>query len=209
MSIRSAMKIAEAATRHAFQAYWDMSDGYWLSSAPEYYLTVKVAEALHAGGLGPISLEEGRTALMTGCGIKDGRVRRDKELRDGGRCDIVLWAAGDDGSEERPRAAIEVKTAVYSFGQIRNDLRFMFKMMEKAPSFEFGVLICQLRDVDSKKAGDAKRIVSEGARRLRESASALCADKGVVLHANQTPVYYSDDHDATGVLVLGLSRKRR
>lgn len=206
--LQKCMSVAAEATRKAYDQYFEMTGGYWLGSAPEYFLTVKLAEALHGGGLGPVSLEESRRDLMKGCGLHDGRARRHKSLREAGRCDIVLWKSSRPDGDDRPRAAIEVKCGVYMLRQIKADLDFQIRMLERAPQYEFGMLICQLLDAESNRKGTARDILRQRADAVRNHATAACAQRRISVRANRSPIYYADDEDAAGVLILGLSRSR-
>ncbi|MBU0594254.1 MAG: type I restriction enzyme HsdR N-terminal domain-containing protein [Gammaproteobacteria bacterium] len=80
-----------------------------LLSAPEYYLTSRIAESLHDADLGYVTLEHHvREVMTTGGGLKRGQPTR--ALRLDGRADIVLWN-GDD----TPRAIIEIKHPLYEY----------------------------------------------------------------------------------------------
>lgn len=89
---------------------WEEMSGEWLRTAPEYFLTVKVAQHLRK-----VIPSERRTLLMepqvsnvldTAGGVQCGP--KAKHLRIGGRMDIVLGHGNG-----KPRVVIEVKNGIY------------------------------------------------------------------------------------------------
>lgn len=94
---------------------WDSLHGTWADQAPEYWFTVHVAQHLHKklhADKNWIGLESRVGESLSLTGVKRlGRPR--KTLRRNGRCDIVVTRAN-----EKPFAAIEVKSPVYSFTDV-------------------------------------------------------------------------------------------
>lgn len=92
---------------------WEEMSGEWLHTAPEYHVTVNVAQRLRD------SIPSARRTLLMEPGVAKviadaGGVQRGpkaKHLRHGGRFDIVLGHA--DG---RPRVVIELKNPLYVRG---------------------------------------------------------------------------------------------
>lgn len=89
----------------------------WLKNAPEYLLTVKIAEKLANIDKNKfITLEDNVEKTLDNAGAK-GQGRISSRIRANGRFDIVLWWAKGD-----PRAIIEVKHRVYKFTNIEEDI---------------------------------------------------------------------------------------
>lgn len=94
----------------AFRQWEDMSGGEWLQSAPEYLVTVAVADALRKGipsSKRTVWLEHGvARALNDAGGVQLGR--KPELLRVDGRIDIVLAHAN-----QKPRTLVEIKSPVW------------------------------------------------------------------------------------------------
>ena len=183
--------------------YWKMSDGCWLGSAPEYFATVKIAEALSRTGLGPVTMEESRRTVMTGCGLADKRVHSTKVLRAGGRCDIVLWH-GQGEDEERPRAVVEVKTNPHTRELILPDCRFIGKLLQRADGFEFGLFVAHL-EMETSGKGQARDLLIQRIRTLADHAQREFQGTSLSVDVNAR-CHYHDNGDAAGALVVGFAR---
>jgi hypothetical protein len=89
---------------------WESMSGEWLRTAPEYFVTVKVAQYLRkvipASQRTLLMEPEVSTVLKDAGGVQCGP--KAKHLRIGGRFDVVLGRG--DG---RPRVVIELKNGVY------------------------------------------------------------------------------------------------
>lgn len=119
---------------------WDALHGTWASEAPEYWFTVTVAQHLQ------IKLDRDKNWIQIEGRVKEtlkqagvtnaGRPR--SALRHGGKCDIVVTHAN-----EKPFAAIEIKTRAYAFhGAIKKDVGRLREMLTKngANSLKIGCL---------------------------------------------------------------------
>lgn len=128
---------ALTAIADAHRDYADWSGGQWLWFAPEYLQTVYIARALAKDKVNFVTLEDGvRGTLKKALAIGPGRPA--KELRIGGRIDIVLWRLNDT-----PRGIIEVKRNCSSYEQVRDDVLRIRAILEKRPdknTIDFGAV---------------------------------------------------------------------
>ena len=97
--------------------YQKWSGGEWLWNAPEYLITVKIAENIaNLDGNKYITLEDNVDYILDVSNAK-GKGQVSDLTRKNGRSDIVLWWAGG-----RPRAIIEVKNTVFRLDKIAKDI---------------------------------------------------------------------------------------
>ena len=90
--------------------YEKWSGGLWLWNAPEYLITINVAnEISEIDGSKYITLENNSTVTIKDAGAR-GRGRLPKDIREKGKVDILLWWGNDT-----PRAVIEIKNYIYDF----------------------------------------------------------------------------------------------
>lgn len=133
----------------AHKSYSNLSGGNWLDVAPEYYVTSKIADSIGAlEGSKYIYLERNVYDVMEESGaISAGRYK--EKARVDGRADIVMsW-----GSSDTPRAIVEVKSPVYGFSQIENDLHRITHLLEinnDNSSLQFGIMAFYLTNRDGK-----------------------------------------------------------
>lgn len=111
---------------------------FWLWQAPEYFLTVKIAESLaELEGRKYITLENSvKGALSDASAVGAGR--KHSKLRHTGRYDILLW-----WGMGTPRAPIEVKNQVTRYETISEDIeRIKNTLRQKSGDndFEFGLM---------------------------------------------------------------------
>lgn len=89
----------------------------WLTEAPEYYATVRVAERIaKLDGAKFVSLEHSAKGAIVEAGAI-GRGKLKNAMRPNGRFDILLWWGNGT-----PRAPIEVKIGVTSIDKIHADI---------------------------------------------------------------------------------------
>jgi len=119
----------------------------FLNRAPEYLLTVNVAEKLGQSAPNHLTwlefqLSQARSATR---GFQPGLLRRNAQIRRGygrgdGRCDILMcWAASQE-----PRAAFEIKRDVQSLGKIRKDVERILHLMNggmDGNTLQFGAVL--------------------------------------------------------------------
>ncbi len=118
---------------HSHELYLEFSGNEWLWNAPEYLITVKIAEFLHSIEKNKfITLEDSVDYIL-----KEANAHSRKKIRHG-RFDIVLWWAKGD-----PRAIIEVKNGVHQFRNIEEDIERVEKVLtrkEDDSSIKFGLI---------------------------------------------------------------------
>ena len=118
--------------------YMKWSDGEWLWNAPEYFITVKIAEKIAKLEKSKfITMEDNVHYILEHANAKgSGKVHSD--IRKDGRFDIVLWSAGGT-----PRAVIEVKNGVNSYNKIESDIariKEVLKRKQKDSKIQFGLI---------------------------------------------------------------------
>lgn len=138
----SGRRIVEAMIQSGEKAVVDfrrISGGEWFDEAPEYFLTTYVALAVKQIESAYVLLEPsvGQTRKFAGS-VRRGRAS--KHERRCGRFDVVLyWANGS------PRAAIEVKSPVYSVTeqQIHPDIDRICSSLsvDNGSTFQFGAFL--------------------------------------------------------------------
>ena len=98
------------------KTYLKWSYNEWLSYAPEYFLTVKIAEEISKINKNKfITLEDNVEKTLDISNAK-GRGKISTGTRANGRYDIVVWWANG-----HPRAIIEVKNCVRNYRKIEED----------------------------------------------------------------------------------------
>ena len=114
--------------------------GEWLSWAPEYLITVKIAEKLAKSEVGYVTLESNVKTVTIESGSKK---RLSKKARPKGRCDIVVYYA-----DECPRAVIEVKNSHSNKGFYSDAVRIE-EMLKEDSRLQAGILAGYIsRNVD-------------------------------------------------------------
>jgi len=116
--------------------YQAWSDGEWLLKAPEYFITVKIAENISKlYGIKYITLEDNVKSILN---LAKAKGTTSNISRKNGRFDIVVW-----GKNGRPRVIIEVKKYVYRVGKIQEDIqriREVLKRKKSKSTIEFGLI---------------------------------------------------------------------
>ena len=93
----------------AFNNHYEISGGWWLDNAPEYYITSTLANYFgDLEGAKYVTLEHGVKNAMEIAGAVS-RGRYTQKIRRNGRSDLLLWWGG-----ETPRALIEIKSPLNS-----------------------------------------------------------------------------------------------
>ena len=118
-------KLAISGVEKAAAEFSRMSDGLWLNSAPEYFVTTHVAQALHSKlEKKTILLEYSvNEALKESGSTKPGKSK--KELRRNGRFDILLTRRNYD-----PWCALEVKSPVWTSTKCIQDMKRLRETLE-------------------------------------------------------------------------------
>ena len=116
--------------------YQAWSDGEWLLKAPEYFITVKIAENISKlYGIKYITLEDNVKSILN---LAKAKGTTSNISRKNGRFDIVVW-----GKNGRPRVIIEVKKYVYRVGKIQEDIERIQEVLKRKKSkstIEFGLI---------------------------------------------------------------------
>ena len=122
----------------SMEIYQKWSGGEWLWNAPEYLITVKIAENIaNLDGNKYITLEDNVDYILDVSNSK-GKGQVSDLTRKNGRSDIVLWWAGG-----RPRAIIEVKNAVFRLDKIAKDIDRIHEILKSKKldsSLQFGLI---------------------------------------------------------------------
>jgi len=122
----------------SMEVYQKWSGGEWLWNAPEYLITVKIAENIaNLNGNKYITLEDNVDYILDLSNAKDKGQVSDL-VRANGRSDIVLWWASGV-----PRAIIEVKNAVFRLDKIAQDIdriQEVLKNKQLDNSLQFGLI---------------------------------------------------------------------
>jgi len=101
------------------------SNSVYLNRAPEYLLTVNVAEKLGKTAPNHMTWLEYQLSQARSDVRNDVAQTARSHGRGGGRCDILMcWAASKE-----PRAAFEIKRDVQSLGKIKNDVERILYLM--------------------------------------------------------------------------------
>jgi len=113
-------------THHTY-LQWSGNEG--LSNAPEYLLTVKIAEKIASIDKPKfVTLEDNVQKTLKLANAK-GQGNFSSDIRLNGRFDIVIWWAKGD-----PRAVIEVKHRVYTFADIEDDIKRICETLQRKKS---------------------------------------------------------------------------
>ena len=172
--------------------YREWSGDEWLWNAPEYLITVKIADQISTiEGNKFITLEDNVDYILSEAKAK-GRGRISEDIRANGRSDIVLWYANGF-----PRAIIEVKNSVYGIGKIEKDIvriQDILNRKKNKSKIEFGIVAFYIDR--SYKKGNAKSKVIKKIKSIYEDIDSDMCD-----------LYYrvcseNDDLDAWGSVCI-------
>lgn len=136
----------------AAKLYKDLSGGWEVHRAPEYYCTVKIGEKLYEAGSGYVTLEQNIADTLRWAGGGDARPTR--ELPRHGRFDIALWGPGSEGIH----GIVEVKEVKFvTFGNLSRDVARVCKALTQTKSLKWGMVAyyASLWDGDA-KSGEPK-----------------------------------------------------
>lgn len=153
----------------AFKIFQEISGGYWLDNAPEYFLTSHAATAIR-------DTQKKRTTALLEASVSETRSdaaaiprgRPNTHDRPNGRYDIVLnWANGT------PRAVVEVKSPLYyaDIGRLMPDFLRLCKTL--AASSESSFQFCAFLYYAS--VAEPERKFANASQRLRDMISRIDA----------------------------------
>lgn len=202
ISINNVIKATLNGIDESMKDYQDWSGGEWLWNAPEYLITVKIAENLaKIKGSKYITLEDNVDYVLNLAGQKNKGAISDK-TRANGRSDIVLWWG--DGT---PRAIIEVKNSVFRLKQIAKDIdriREVLKKKKKKSTIKFGLIAFYIDR--NYKTGEAKKKIEKKIYKIREEILEAYKDLSCDLYSPKKDIY-KDDKDAWSSVVFLLKVK--
>ncbi|MEA2029600.1 MAG: hypothetical protein U9N49_11580 [Campylobacterota bacterium] len=132
MSSNEVVKKTLTAIKESQKLYLEFSGNEWLCNAPEYFITVQIAQKLHLPNENYITLEDDVDYILTEANALDR-----KKIRKG-RFDIVVWWGNGT-----PRVIIEVKNDVSQYRNIAQDVERVKKVLSKNTkysSIQFGLI---------------------------------------------------------------------
>jgi len=189
-------KIIEACLdgiEESFSLYKQWSGGEWLWNAPEYLMTVKIAEEISKISQNQlVTLEDNLEYLLDVAGAnRKGIIFED--IRGNGRSDIVLWWVN-----RTPRAIIEVKNSVYGITKIDKDIcriKSVLKQEKRYSKIQFGIVTFYI-DAANKNGGAELNLIDK-----------INKIYGKIKLQNKCSLYYrttsmNDDLDAYGSVCL-------
>jgi len=181
----------------SFSVYEKWSGGEWLWNAPEYLITVKIAEEIaKISQKQLVTLEDNLEYLLDVAGAnRKGLISSD--IRGNGRSDIVLW-----WGNRTPRAIIEVKNSVYGITKIDKDIRrikSVLKQEKKYSKIQFGVVAFYV-DATSKNRGSELKLIDK----INKIYGKIKSQKKCSLYYRTTSI--NNDLDAYGSVCLVLKR---
>ena len=162
------------AIEKSFEVHYAMSED-WLDYAPEYFVSVRIAEELaKKAHKSYVTMEYPVRDCINDADIAI-RGRPHRELRRNGRFDVVLWWR----STERPRAAIEVKHPVWSDPSLLDaDAKRLCRVLADGKGLQFAMLAyyCSSEKPRRKHTSATARIKARAQRierRIRSIAKGL------------------------------------
>jgi len=193
-------KIIEACLdgiEESFLVYKKWSGGEWLWNAPEYLITVKIAEEIaKISQKQLVTLEDNLEYLLDVAGANE-KGFMSSDIRANGRSDIVLW-----WGNRTPRAIVEVKNSVYGITKIDKDIRrikSVLKQEKKYSKIQFGV-VAFYTDATSKSGGSELKLID----RINKIYGKMKSKKKCSLYYRTTSV--NNDLDAYGIVCLVFKR---
>lgn len=186
----------------SMEIYQKWSGGEWLWNAPEYLITVKIAENIaNINGSKYITLEDNVDYILDVSNDKDkGQV---SELaRANGRSDVVLWWANGT-----PRAIIEVKNAVFRLDKIAQDIdriQEVLKNEQLDTSIQFGLIAFYIDR--GYKTGNAKENIQKRIYKIHNEIKEQYPDMSCELNFREKEII-KDDNDAWSSVVFLLKIK--
>ncbi|MEA1880285.1 MAG: hypothetical protein U9N11_06555 [Campylobacterota bacterium] len=183
----------------SMEIYQKWSGGEWLWNAPEYLITVKIAENIaKINGSKYITLEDNVDYILDVSNAKNKGQVSDL-ARANGRSDIVLWWAGGT-----PRAIIEVKNAVFGLDKISQDIdriQEVLKSEQLDTSLQFGLIAFYIDR--GYKTGNAKENVQKRIYKIFNEIKEQYPDMFCKLDFRKKEII-KDDNDAWASVVFLL-----
>ena len=186
----------------SMKVYQKWSGGEWLWNAPEYLITVKIAENIaNLNGNKYITLEDNVDYILDVSNAKDKGQVSDL-ARTNGRSDIVLWWAGGT-----PRAIIEVKNAVFRLDKIAQDIdriQEVLKSKKLDTSLQFGLIAFYIDR--GYKNGNAKENIQKRIYKIHSEIKEIYPDLSCELAFREKDII-NNNNDAWSSVVFLLKVK--
>lgn len=184
------------------EVYKKWSGGEWLWNAPEYLITVKIAENIaNIDGSKYITLEDNIDYILDLSNAR-GKGQVSDSARANGRSDIVLWWANGT-----PRAIIEVKNAVFRLDKITKDIDRIQEVLKNEKldtSLQFGLIAFYIdREY---KTGNAKENIEQRIYKIHSEIKELYPDLSCKLAFREKEII-KNDNDAWSSVVFLLKIK--
>jgi len=186
----------------SMNVYQKWSGGEWLWNAPEYLITVKIAENIaNLDGNKYITLEDNVDYILDVSNAKAKGEISDL-ARTNGRSDIVLWWA-----RGTPRAIIEVKNAVFRLDKIAQDIdriQEVLKSKKLDTSLQFGLIAFYIDR--GYKNGNAQENVQKRIYKIHSEIKDVYPDLSCELSFRKKDII-NNDNDAWASVVFLLKIK--
>jgi hypothetical protein len=183
-----------------YNLYLKWSGNQWLWNAPEYLLTVKIAESIvNIGKNNFVTLEDNVEKTLRVSNAK-GKGRVSSKIRINGRFDIVIWWAKGD-----PRAIIEVKHRVYIFSSIEEDVNRVCETLKRKSSessIKCGLIAFYM---DRGYMNDAKTKLKNQIENIFVQTQNIVNSKGLSID-KKYDIHCYNDKDAYAAVVFAIRR---
>lgn len=189
ISIDEIVKATLAGIKKSQKQYEAWSGGSWLWEAPEYLITVNVANKIY-DLVGPkyITLENNAKSTISDAGCL-GKGRLPRDLRERGKVDLLLWWGNN-----KPRAVIEIKNFIYDKNQYEKDIKRIKELLKRKPSessLQFGILgFCDSADNGSQKS--AKEKINDKIKTIKNNLKDIL-DEDFQTSIKSTRIYEIED----------------
>lgn len=180
----------------SMHVYETWSDGEWLWNAPEYFITVKIAEHISKlDGRKYITLEDN---VETTLNLAKAKGTKSDVSRKNGRFDIVVW-----GKNGRPRGIIEVKNNVYRAKKIEKDIeriREVLKRKKSKSTIKFGLIAFYTNR--TYKDANAKQQVEDKANKILKEIQEKNSDINFEMFFRGNNIIENDTDAWASVVIL-------
>ncbi|MGD9623986.1 MAG: hypothetical protein AB7U51_04945 [Arcobacter sp.] len=185
------------------ETYLKWSYDEWLWNAPEYLMTVKIAQKIDEIDKNKfITLEDNVEKILDIANAK-GRGKLPTKIRSNGRFDIVVWWANG-----HPRAIIEVKNSVYKFANIEEDIIRICKTLNRKSAdskIQYGFIAFYICNAYK---NNAKEKLFNKINKIYEQAKKLILEENLNIekYIPENYPYSQDDMNSYSSVVLLIKR---
>lgn len=202
VSMDEVVNCALEAIVNAHDEYLIWTNGEWLWNAPEYFLTVKIAEKIaNLEKTKFVTMEDNVDYILDHAHAK-GSGRMHSDIRKNGRFDIVLWWATG-----APRAVIEVKNGVNVFNKITDDIRRIKEVLNRkigVSKIQFGLMAFY---ISQQYKNSAKDKLQKQINNIFEQAKDEVGDTFQIEQYGQEFMFCEDDINAYSPVVFLIKRR--